>query len=144
MGCSADETGYEDYVAFLCSLPGMNPATIKTSIGESCNYSLTQPANLNLPSITISALNQSQSVQRTVKNVHSKPETYLCGVLPPNGTTVSLNPPWFYIAPLGTQELNVQINVTKALDDFSFGEIVLTGSLGHIVTIPLSVFPISL
>lgn len=144
MGCSADETGYEDYVAFLCSLPGMNPATIKTSIGESCNYSLTQPANLNLPSITISALNQSQSVQRTVKNVHSKPETYLCGVLPPNGTTVSLNPPWFIIAPLGTQELNVQINVTKALDDFSFGEIVLTGSLGHTVAIPLSVFPISL
>ncbi|XP_024023201.1 subtilisin-like protease SBT2.4 [Morus notabilis] len=136
-------SGYKDYVAFLCSLPGMNPATIKIAIGESCNYSLTHPANLNLPSITISALIGSLSVQRTVRNVRNEPETYLCAVLPPNGTTVSLNPPWFTIAPQGTQELDVQLNVTKAMNDFSFGEIILTGSLGHIVKIPLSVFPIS-
>ncbi|PON52148.1 Subtilase [Parasponia andersonii] len=136
-------TGYEDYIAFLCSLPGMNPATIKTALGESCKNLLTHPANLNLPSITISALIGSRLVQRTVRNVQGKPETYLCAVLPPNGTTVSLNPPWFTIAPQGTQELDLQFNVTKAMDDFSFGEIVLTGSLNHIIRIPLSVYPIS-
>lgn len=140
---SFDEAGYEDYVAFLCSLPGMDPGTIKTTIGESCRYSLAHPANLNLPSITISALIGSRLVRRTVKNVLRKPETYLCAVLPPNGTTVSLNPPWFTLAPQGSQELDVQFNVTKAMDDFTFGEIVLTGSLNHIIRIPLSVHAIS-
>lgn len=142
MVTSFDEAGYEDYIAFLCSLPGMNPATIKTAVGESCTYSLTHPANLNLPSITIAALIGPQLVRRTVKNVQRKPETYLCAVLPPNGTTVSLYPPWFTIAPQGTQELDIQFNVTKAMDDFSFGEIVLTGSLNHIIRIPLSVHPL--
>ncbi|KAF4372593.1 hypothetical protein F8388_027266 [Cannabis sativa] len=135
-------SGYEDYIAFLCSLPGMDPATIKNATGESCNGSLTHPDNLNLPSITISALNGSRSVHRTVKNVQRKPETYLCAVLPPNGTAVSVHPPWFTIASEGSQELVVEFNVTKAMDDFSFGEIVLTGSLNHIIRIPISVYPI--
>ena len=121
----------------------MNPATVKTATGELCNQSLTHPADLNLPSITISALAGSQSVKRTVKNVQSKAETYLCALLPPNGTTVSLNPTWFTVAPQGIQQLGIQFNVTKATKDFSFGEIVLTGSLDHIIRIPLSVFPIS-
>ncbi|XP_062088526.1 subtilisin-like protease SBT2.4 [Humulus lupulus] len=135
-------SGYEDYIAFLCSLPGMDPATIKNVIGESCNYSLTHPDNLNLPSITISALTGSRSVRRTVKNVQRMPETYLCAVLPPNGTTVNVHPPWFTIASQGSQQLDVEFSVTKIMDDFSFGEIVLTGSLNHIIRIPLSVHPI--
>lgn len=135
--------GYEDYIGFLCSLPHTNPATIRTATGEWCNYTLSHPANLNLPSVTISNMIGSQLVQRTVKNVQSKPETYLCSVLPPNGTVVDVHPPWFTIAPQGTQDLNIQFNVTKAMDDFSFGEIVLTGTLNHIVKITLTVFPVA-
>lgn len=82
-------------------------------------------------------------MQRTVKNVESKAETYLCSVLPPNGTVVNLYPPWFTIAPQETQDLYIQFNVTEAIGEFSFGEIILTGSLNHVVRIPLSILPVS-
>ncbi|KAL0012265.1 hypothetical protein SO802_007373 [Lithocarpus litseifolius] len=132
-------SGYDDYISFLCSLPNMDPAIVKNSTGELCNHSLGHPANLNLPSVTISSLAGAQLLRRTFKNVGLKPEKYLCSVMPPNGTLVNLNPPWFTIAPQGTQDLDIQINVTKAMNNWSFGEIVLTGSLNHIVRITLSV-----
>ncbi|GFY91712.1 PA-domain containing subtilase family protein [Actinidia rufa] len=136
--------GYGDYINFLCSLPNTDPATIKTATGGSCNNSFINPSDLNTPSVTISALRGYQLVRRSVKNVANKPETYLCAVLPPEGVTVKLNPFWFRVAPQGSQELEIELNVTQKLDDFRFGEIVLTGSLNHIVRIPLSVFPVSM
>ncbi|KAK9267544.1 hypothetical protein L1049_009972 [Liquidambar formosana] len=142
-GLVLSSAGFEDYMSFLCSLPNIDPAIIKAATGGLCNHSLSYPADLNLPSITISALIGSQVVRRSVKNVANKTETYLCSVLPPNGTTVNLFPPWFTIVSQGTQDLEIQFNVTQAMDDFSFGEIVVTGSLDHIVRIPLSVFPVS-
>lgn len=83
-------------------------------------------------------------MQRSVKNVGSKPEIYLCSVISPNGTMVNPSPTWFAIAPQGTQNIDIQFRVTQAGDVFSFGEIVLTGSLNHIVRIPLSVLPVSI
>lgn len=112
--------------------------------GESCNnFSLDYPYNLNLPSVTISSLSGSAFVRRTVMNVANETETYLGSVLPPNGTQVLLNPSLFTISPQQTQDLQIQIYVTQPLGAFSFGEVVLTGSLNHIVRITLSVFPIS-
>ncbi|XP_050214652.1 subtilisin-like protease SBT2.4 isoform X2 [Mercurialis annua] len=134
---------FQDYISFLCSLPNINPAIVKAATGECCHKSLSFPANLNLPSITISALRGTQTVKRNVKNVGVKPETYLCSVIAPNGTTVDLSPTWFTTAAQGTQDINIQFRVTRARTEFSFGEIVLTGSLDHIVRIPLSVFPVS-
>ncbi|GJT03480.1 subtilisin-like protease SBT2.4 [Tanacetum coccineum] len=83
------------------------------------NYSFQAPSDLNIPSLTISALNGKQLVRRTVKNVADTAETYVCAVVPPNGVAVELNPP-------------------------SYGEIVLTGNMKHIVRIPLSVLPASM
>ncbi|KAJ8761746.1 hypothetical protein K2173_004556 [Erythroxylum novogranatense] len=134
---------FDDYISFLCSLPKIDPMTIKAATGVRCNQTLSYPANLNLPSVTISALTGNQTVRRTMKNVGSKPETYLCSVISPNGTTVSLSPTWFRIALQGTQSLDIHFQVTRTVDKFSFGEIVLTGSLDHIVRIPLSVLPVS-
>ncbi|KAL6990735.1 hypothetical protein U1Q18_008859 [Sarracenia purpurea var. burkii] len=134
---------FEDYISFLCSLPNVGPETIKTATGGSCNNSFGKPSDLNIPSVTISALNGSLLVRRSVKNVASKPETYLCAVMPPEGVRVDLNPPWFTVAPEGSQDLEIELCVTQKLDDFSFGEIVLTGNLNHIVRIPLAVSPVS-
>ncbi|KAK3017719.1 hypothetical protein RJ639_003075, partial [Escallonia herrerae] len=130
---------YEDYMSFLCSLPNADPATIRTATGESCSHSFRIPSDLNMPSVTVSALVGSQSVRRSVKNVASKPETYLCAVLPPKGVMVDISPPWFTLAPQEIQDLELKLNVTQALDSFSHGEIVLTGSLNHILRIPLYV-----
>ncbi|XP_059639719.1 subtilisin-like protease SBT2.4 [Cornus florida] len=137
-------TGYEDYISFMCSLPNIDPATIRTATGGTCKQSFSAPSDLNIPSITISALVGSRLIQRTVKNVASMPETYLCSVLPPTGVLVELNPTWFRVAPQGSQVLEIKLSVNRTLDGFSFGEIVLTGSLNHIVRMTLSVMPVSI
>lgn len=137
------KSGYEDYINFLCSLPNTDPATIKTATGGSCNSPFSNPSDLNIPSITISALSGSRLVRRRVKNVANKTETYLCAVQEPKGVRVELNPSWFTVAPEGSQDLEIGLNVTQNIDDFDFGEIVLTGNLNHIVRIPLSIYPVS-
>lgn len=136
--------GFDEYVSLLCSLPNIDPSTIKAATGGSCNRSFSDPSDLNLPSITISSLVGSRLVQRSVLNVGSKPEMYSCSVLQPKGVMVESYPSWFTIAPQAVQQLQIQLNVTQEMDDFSFGEIVLTGSLDHIVRIPLSFLPVSI
>lgn len=137
------KAGYEDYINFLCSLPNTDPATIKIATGGSCINPFSNPSDLNIPSVTISAANGSRLVRRRVKNVMNKTETYLCAVQEPKGVTVKLNPSWFTVAPEGSQDLEIELNVTQKMDDFRFGEIVLTGNLNHIVRIPLSIYPVS-
>lgn len=77
-------------------------------------------------------------------NVANRTETYVCAAIPPKGVKVDINPTWFTVAPQGTQDLEINLTVTQALDAFSFGEIVLTGSLNHIVRMAVSVLPLSL
>lgn len=137
------EAGYEDYLTFLCSLPNADQEKIRLATGGTCAGLFSNPSDLNQPSLTITALSGTRVTHRIVRNVASKPETYLCAVLPPKGVSVSVDPPWFNIAPEATQTLEIRLLVTQALNDFSFGEIVLTGSLNHIIRMPLSVFPIS-
>ncbi|XP_073059984.1 subtilisin-like protease SBT2.4 isoform X2 [Primulina eburnea] len=127
-------TGFEGYLSFLCSLPNADPSAVKIATGGSCGQSFINPSDLNQPSVTITALYGKRTVNRVVKNVASKPETYLSAVLVPKGVRISIDPPWFTIAPGGTQNLEVRLVVTRALEDFSFGEIVLTGSMNHIVS----------
>lgn len=140
---SIRKAGFEDYMSFLCSLPSINPATIRAITGGMCTQLLSYLSDLNLPSVTISELRGSRLVRRSVTNVGSRQETYLCSVIPPKGVMVSLNPPSFTIAPQAAQNLEIQLNVTQAMDDYSFGGIILTGSLNHIVRIPISVLPVS-
>jgi len=120
-------------------LPNISPATIRDATGVLCTTTLSHPANLNHPSVTISALKESLVVRRSFQNVSNKTETYLGSVLPPNGTTVRLTPTWFTVPPQKTQDLDIEFNVTQVLNKFTFGEVVLTGSLNHIIRIPLSV-----
>ncbi|KAL3820755.1 hypothetical protein ACJIZ3_006660 [Penstemon smallii] len=136
-------TGYEDYLSFLCSLPNTDPDKIRIATGGLCDATFNNPSDLNQPSVTITALSGTRMVRRVVKNVARKPETYICAVLPPNGVMVSVDPPWFTLAPEETQNLAVRLVVNQVQDDFSFGEIVLVGSLNHIVRMPLSVMPVS-
>ncbi|CAM8915231.1 unnamed protein product [Rhodiola kirilowii] len=134
---------YEDYVTFLCSLPNINPATIEAATGGTCNLPPSLQSDLNLPSVTLTSLRGSHVVRRIVKNVSEKRETYLCSALSPNGTMVSISPPVFTVEPGGLQALNMTLIVTQPMRKYTFGEIVLTGTLNHIVRIPLSVVPVS-
>ncbi|XVE51055.1 hypothetical protein DITRI_Ditri02bG0007900 [Diplodiscus trichospermus] len=135
---------FEDYISFLCSMPNIDRFAIRAATGVWCRESLGHPANLNIPSVTISELRRSLTVRRSFKNVANKAETYVSLAIPPNGTAITLHPPWFTIAPDGTQDLDIEIDVTQSTNEFSFGEIILTGSLNHIVRLPLSIRPVSI
>ncbi|CAO2041479.1 unnamed protein product [Urochloa humidicola] len=135
-----------DYVGFLCSLPQLSPDDVRAAIGSACPAValLASPADLNVPSITVTALRGSLLVRRRVTNVASDAETYLCSALPPAGVDVVVRPGWFAVAPGETRELVIELSVTVASGDFSFGEIVLTGSLDHLVRMPLAVRPLAI
>ncbi|KAH1055640.1 hypothetical protein J1N35_033705 [Gossypium stocksii] len=135
---------FEDYISFLCSMPFIDRFAIRAATRVWCGQSIGHPANLNIPSVTISALRRSLTVRRSFKNVATKPETYVSLAIPPNGTTITLRPPWFTIAPEGTQDLDIEINVIKSTNEFNFGEIILTGSLNHIVRMPVTIRPVSI
>ncbi|KAL2628329.1 hypothetical protein AAZX31_07G244900 [Glycine max] len=134
---------HQDFISFLCSLPNMDTDAIIAATGEQCNHPFAYPFSLNIPSVTISALRGSVSVWRTFMSVGNNTETYLASVQPPNGTKVYLYPTWFTISPQGTQDLEIQLSVIQPMSNFTFGEIVLTGNLNHIVRITLSVLAIS-
>ncbi|KAK3142931.1 hypothetical protein QOZ80_4BG0354350 [Eleusine coracana subsp. coracana] len=133
----------DDYISFLCSLPQLNPDDVRAATGVACQAPLASPADLNLPSITLSALRGFLSVRRRVTNVASNKETYLCSALPPAGVDVTVRPGWFEVAPGAMQEIVVELRATWVSGSFSFGEIVLTGSLDHLVRLPLAVRPLA-
>ncbi|KAH1200624.1 Subtilisin-like protease SBT2.4 [Glycine max] len=134
---------HEDFISFLCSLPNMDTDAIIAATGDQCNHPYAYPFSLNLPSVTISALRGSVSVWRTLMSVGNNTETYFASVQPPKGTKAYLYPTWFTISPQGTQDLEIQLSVIQPMSNFTFGEIVLTGNLNHIVRITLSVLAIS-
>lgn len=95
--------------------------------------------DLNLPSITISKLNQSTTILRAVTNVAGN-ETYRVGWSAPYGASVKVMPTHFFIASGEKQVLSVFFDAILNSSVASFGRIGIFGTQGHVVNIPLSVF----
>ncbi|KAH0700914.1 hypothetical protein KY284_015129 [Solanum tuberosum] len=131
------DTSYNDYMAFLCGINGSAPVLLNYT-GESCGVSTMNGADLNMPSITISKLNQSRKVQRMLTNIAGN-ETYIVGWSAPNGVSIKVTPKRFFVASGQQQILNVFLNATMNSTTPSFGRIGLIGNKGHVVNIPLSV-----
>ncbi|KAL6546263.1 hypothetical protein OROMI_021984 [Orobanche minor] len=131
------DSSYNDYMSFLCGINGSSPVVLNYT-GESCTISTMNATDLNLPSITISKLNQSATVQRTVTNIASN-ETYSIVWSPPYGVSVKVTPTRFFIASGEKQVLSISINATMNSSTASFGRIGLFGSQGHVANVPLSV-----
>ena len=126
-------------MSFLCGINGSS-AVVLNYTGQNCwAYNSTIGGiDLNLPSITIAKLNQSRTVQRSVRNV-AENETYSVGFSAPYGVSMKVSPTHFDIASGGTQVLSVFLNASMNNTTASFGRIGLFGSKGHVVNIPLSV-----
>lgn len=124
-------------MAFLCGINGSAPVLLNYT-GESCGVSTMNGIDLNMPSITISKLNQSRKVQRTLSNIAGN-ETYIVGWSAPYGVSVKVIPKRFFVASGQQQVLNVFFNATMNNSTASFGRIGLVGNQGHVVNIPLSV-----
>lgn len=133
------DSSYDDYVSFLCGINGSAPVVLNYT-GQNCwAYNSTiSGADLNLPSITISRLNQSRAVQRLASNVAGD-ETYSVGWSAPYGVSMKVVPTHFFIGSGGKQVFTVYLNATMNSSSASFGRIGLFGNRGHVINIPLSV-----
>ncbi|KAI4370922.1 hypothetical protein MLD38_019214 [Melastoma candidum] len=133
------DTGYNEYMSYLCSINGSMPVVLNYT-GQSClSYNTTiTGSDLNLPSITIANLRGSRTVQRTVTNISGN-ETFTVGWSAPYGVSMSVTPSRIFIPGGQKQVLFVWFNATMNSSAATFGRIGLFGDKGHIVNIPLSI-----
>jgi hypothetical protein len=97
-----------------------------------------------MPSIAIGAMAGSQTVSRRVTNVGETTETYTASHTGLVGITVVLPEP-ITVVQGATQSFNVTFtSAGAALNSYAAGQITFTGSLGHIVRIPVVVRPVAL
>ncbi|HEX8628618.1 MAG TPA: S8 family serine peptidase [Catenuloplanes sp.] len=99
--------------------------------------------DINLPAISLRQFDASQpvTVQRRVRNVSSRTETYRASVTGLNGLSVQITPNQFTVAPGQTVPIQVRVGRGSApWDRFQFGQLTLTGS-SHTVSIPVAARP---
>lgn len=128
--------GYQDYLGFLCTIPGIDAREIHNYTNTPCNYTLGHPWNLNSPSITISHLVRTQIVTRTVTNV-AEEETYTITARMAPAVAIETSPPAMTLRAGASRKFTVTLTVRSVTGSYSFGEVLLKGSRGHKVKIPV-------
>ncbi|CAH8275941.1 unnamed protein product [Arabidopsis lyrata] len=133
------DTSFEDYMSFLCGINGSAPVVFNYT-GKNCLLSnaTISGADLNLPSITVSRLNNTRTIQRLMTNIAGN-ETYTVSLIPPFDVLVKVSPTQFSIASGETKLLSVILTAKKNSSIASFGRVKLFGTAGHVVHIPMSV-----
>ncbi|KAM7477767.1 hypothetical protein LguiA_025980 [Lonicera macranthoides] len=130
------DAGYQDYLGFLCTTPGIDAREIHNYTNTPCNYTLGHPWNLNSPSITIAHLVRTQIVTRTVTNVAAE-ETYVITARMAPAVAIETNPPAMTLRAGASRKFTVTLTVRSVTGSYSFGEVLLKGSRGHKVRIPV-------
>ncbi|GAB2267415.1 hypothetical protein Dimus_002398 [Dionaea muscipula] len=131
------DAGYSDYLGFLCTTPGIDAREIRTYTGLPCNYTIGHPSNFNTPSITVSHLVGTQTVTRTVTNVAAEEETYVISARMAPAIAIEVNPPAMTVLPGASRKFLVTLTVRSVTGSYSFGQVILKGSRGHRVRIPV-------
>lgn len=151
-GLTYDITAPE-YFAFLCGLgqPGFvqNASGFSCSDYETAGY-LTDPSQLNLPSIGIAELSGPETIYREVTDVSGVPSVYGISVDAPAGTTVAIrvqdtNGNWINSSNLsvdagGKAAYSLTFTQTNAavLNQWAFGSVTLNNGI-HTVRSPIAV-----
>lgn len=130
------DAGYADYLGFLCTTPGIDAHEIRNYTNSPCNFTMGRPSNLNTPSITISQLVESQTVTRTVTNV-AEEETYVITARMQPSIAIEVSPPAMTLRPGASRKFSVTLSVRSVTGTYSFGQILMKGSKGHKVRIPV-------
>ncbi|KAL2622334.1 hypothetical protein R1flu_002539 [Riccia fluitans] len=134
------DANYDDYIKFICTVPGVQAFTVFNLTGSTCKVTPKDlPTDLNTPSITVAQLNGTRVIPRTVTSVAKSSETWSIRVDQPACVKVAVVPQQFTIAPSSKQNFVVTLTATADSPVFLFGEIYLTGSLGHKAHIPISI-----
>ncbi|GLJ40174.1 hypothetical protein SUGI_0823960 [Cryptomeria japonica] len=129
--------GFDDYVAFLCSINGSAPLVLNYT-GCVCKSDTGMGSDLNIPSITVGTLINSRTIQRSLTNIAAS-ENYKVLWSPPWGVSVTITPFSFRADKGETKKLTIVLNATTNSTNPSFGRILLVGNNGHNLVIPLSV-----
>ncbi|CAL8990506.1 unnamed protein product [Prunus brigantina] len=130
------DVGYQDYLGFLCTTPGIDAREIRNYTNCACNYTIGHPSNFNSPSITVSHLVRSQTVTRTVTNV-AEQETYVITTRMAPAIAIEANPPAMTLKPGASRKFSVTLTVRSLSGTYSFGEVLMKGNRGHKVRIPV-------
>jgi hypothetical protein len=128
------DAGKADFVQYNCKVnkASVSPASDCTTYGT-----LDETYNLNLPSITVAAIQGSVTVRRSVTNVGATTATYTATGSVPNFTTV-VTPSTLTLAPGATGSFTVKMtNSTAAANTWYFGSLGWTDGT-HNVKIPVS------
>uniref|UniRef100_A0A1J3JVR5 Subtilisin-like protease n=1 Tax=Noccaea caerulescens TaxID=107243 RepID=A0A1J3JVR5_NOCCA len=131
------DAGYEDYLGFLCTTPGIDAHEIRNYTNTPCNFNMKHPSNFNAPSIAISHLVGTQSITRRVTNVAEVEETYTITARMQPSIAIEVNPPAMTLRPGAARSFSVTLTVRSVSGVYSFGEVKLKGSRGHKVRIPV-------
>lgn len=126
-----------DYLNFLAG------QGVTTSTGEPLTPNPIDASDLNLPSIGVGDLVGTQTVTRRVTNVSGKSETYTIGSAGLDGISAVADPASIKVPAGATRSFEVTLSADNdaAFGEFEGGKLVLTGSRGHKVRIPVSVKP---
>lgn len=130
------DAGYEDYLGFLCTTPGVDVHDIKNYTNSPCNYSMGHPSNLNTPSITVAHLVRTQTVTRTVTNV-AEEETYVITTRMAPAIAIEATPSAMTLRAGASRKFTLSLTVRSVTGSYSFGEVLMKGSRGHKVRIPV-------
>ncbi|XP_068326923.1 subtilisin-like protease SBT2.5 isoform X1 [Pyrus communis] len=130
------DAGYQDYLGFLCTTPGINSNEIKKYTNSPCNYTMVRPSNFNSPSITVAHLVKSQTVTRRVTNV-AQEETYVITTRMSPAVAIEASPRAMTLRPGASRKFSVTLTVRSVTGSYSFGEVMMKGSRGHKVRIPV-------
>ena len=129
-------TAYEDYISFVCSVPDVDPREVLNITGKACNATRGKPSDLNSPSITISHLEGTQTVKRTVTNV-AETETYVITTRMSPEVALEASPAAMTVLAGASRQVTVSLTVRSVTGRYSFGQILMKGSRGHKVRVPV-------
>jgi subtilisin family serine protease len=129
------DSGPSDWLKFGCALGQLQEAV------DFCPaVPLTDPSDLNYPSISVGNLTGAQTVHRTVKNVSGHSSSYTSTVVAPAGFTVFVSPPSMTVPAAGSVDFTLRITrTTAAYDTWGFGSLTWKDDADHTVRSPIAV-----
>ncbi|XP_011047561.1 PREDICTED: subtilisin-like protease [Populus euphratica] len=134
------DSHFEQYVQFLCAVPGVDEGSVRRAVGTGCpTKRRAWCSDLNTASVTISNLVGSRKVIRSVTNVSGRNEVYRVTVRQPSGVKVTVSPRVVVINGNASKHLRIVLTAIKATRTYTFGEMVLHGSRKHVVRVPIAV-----
>ncbi|XP_059639173.1 subtilisin-like protease SBT2.5 [Cornus florida] len=134
-------TKFNDYVEFLCAIPGVDDMSVRRAVGVGCpKKRKAWCSDLNTASVTVSNLVGSRMVTRKVINVGGGNETYKVSIREPLGVKISVSPKVFRISTMASRLIRLVLDATEATKAYTFGEMLLQGSQNHVVRVPIAVY----